>query len=230
MQALILAAGTGKRLGGQTPKCLIEIGSNQLIVSLIEQFRREGIKDVVVVTGFGRSQVEEVILAHGVRSIFNPFYPISDNLVSLWMGQQQVSEDCIVSHGDLIIENKLLKQLVEAKGDIILPLDRSSVNTEAMKILLEDERVLNLSKTIPLEEASGESIPLMKFSSKALKELSTLMERTIEAGGLSHYIEEAVLDLIKMGQFKVKILDVTGFRWAEIDTPDDLIEAKKLFP
>lgn len=230
MQAIILAAGIGKRLGGAIPKPLIEIRGKPLLVNLIEQYKEEGIAEVVVVTGHMKHRIEGAIAHLGVQSVFNPFYPVSDNLVSFWMGQRNITDDCVLSHGDMIFERDLLRKLMQAPGDIVLPMDRSVVDEESMKLKVDQGKLVDLSKFIPVAEAAGESIPVMKFSRRAMSRLKQITESILEKENLHLFIDDAVLELARSGDFATHILDVTGLRWAEIDTPDDLERARKLFP
>jgi choline kinase len=230
MLAIILAAGAGKRLGGDTPKPLIEINGKPLLVNLIDQFKGEGIDEVVVITGHLKHQIEDAISQLDVKTVFNPFYPVSDNLASFWMGRRHLTDACIMSHSDLIFETDLLRKLLQAPGDIVLPMDRSTVDEESMKMKAEDGELVNLSKFIPVDEATGESIPIMKFSRQAAFNLIQITENILEKGYVDGFIDDAVLELARGGNFVTHILDVTGLRWAEIDTRDDWERAKNLFP
>lgn len=229
MQAIILAAGMGTRLGTETPKPLIEINGKPLLIRLIEQLKDEGTQRIVVVTGHQNLWVEEAVAALHVHTAFNPIYRISDNLVSFWVGQSLITEQCIMSHGDLIVQDELLRRLFQAEGDVVLPMDRSSVDDESMKIRLLDGQIADLSKVMPSREASGESIPIMKFSAGALKELKKLTVRAVKESDFGRFIDDAVLRLIKTREFYSTALDVTGLRWVEIDTESDLVRAHSLF-
>ncbi|MBU0519375.1 phosphocholine cytidylyltransferase family protein [bacterium] len=229
MQAIILAAGAGKRMGGSVPKPLLEIDGRPLIIRIIAQLRHHDISEIVVVTGARKNLIEDALIPYHIKTVFNPFYVSSDNLVSFWMGQEHISQTCIMAHADIIFEDNLLERLIAAEGDIVLPMDASSIDEEAMKILEVEGRLMDLSKTIPVEVASGESIPLMKFSYKALQQLKALTSNVLESGRFGLYIDDSVLELVQIGNFETTILDVTGAHWAEIDTQEDLARARSIF-
>jgi choline kinase len=229
MQALILAAGVGKRLGGEIPKPLLRVGGQTLIERLVGQLRHQGITQIMAVTGHRHHEVDKVIAPFGVHSVFNSHYGHSDNLVSFLVGQEHIQERCLMAHADLILEHKILDGLMGHKGDIILPMDRASVNPESMKIKLVDGKVAALTKALPVEEARGESLPLMIFSTGALAELKKITADMAEGGQGRSLIDEAVFRLIQTSLFDVQVYDVTGLKWMEIDTPADLAQAKRLF-
>lgn len=229
MQAIILAAGAGKRFGGDIPKSLIEIAGEPILIRLIEQLRRLKIHDIVIVTGYQKHFVEEAVHSLEVKTVFNPFYSVSDNLASFWTGRGFINGTCIMAHGDLIVEDDLLKSLAKAKEDIILPYDRLSVDNESMKMKIIDENLVNLSKSISREETTGESIPMMKFSKPAVSELKRITETVLEKGQFGHFIDDAVFQLIQQRRFSTSFIDVTGLRWLEIDTQEDLMRARKIF-
>jgi len=211
------------------PKSLLKIGNVSILERLIRQFRELGIEKTTLVTGFGKELIYEKLLGIELVPVFNPFYKISDNLVSFWLGADKIEDDCIMTHADLVVEQSLPASLLKAKSDICLPVDKSSMNEESMKFRLEGDKIVDIGKAIPLEAASGESVPMMKFSRKALKALHELSGDLIEKGKYDSLLEEPLLSIIKTEKFSVDLIDVSGKKWIEIDGPADYISAKKLF-
>ena len=90
MTAIILAAGVGKRLltaSGGRPKCLVEIGGKSLLVRLIEGLAAAGVRDAVVVTGFGAEAVRAAVGDEigGVRIRFVVNHRFREGaILSLW--------------------------------------------------------------------------------------------------------------------------------------------------
>ena len=229
MQAIILAAGQGTRIQMKVPKSLIEISGVPIIFRLIEQFKKAEIDEIIVITGYESEVLEEALAPSSVKTVFNPFYACSDNLVSFWIGQSLISDDCIVSHSDIIMEDSLIEQLFAADGDIVLPIDKSSLNEESMKLKVVGGKVEALSKTIPLEQASGESVPIMKFSRCAVQKLKELTIDAISKGKQHLLLDAIILKLIRTRKFTVSFLNFTDKNWLEIDTPEDLKIAEELF-
>jgi len=230
MQALILAAGQGKRLGGTIPKPLLPVGGQPLILRLIEQLLRVDIRDITVVLGPQRETIVRSLADQPVHIRHNLHFETTDNLYSFWIGQIGLVDDLIVAHADLIFDDELLSRLLSASGDVVLPLDRTSMDEESMKIKLRGRLVMDIGKAIPLAEADGESIPLIRFSRQALPALREAVQRMVAAGHLMSHLEDVLLELYSHRTLRISALDVTGIRWAEIDTPDDLERARRIFP
>src|SRR5262245_50784970 len=101
MKAVILSAGQGSRLLPLTadrPKCLLPLGTSTLLEWQIETLSRCGVDDVVVVVGF-RAPLVEAALAKlarpglSIRTVFNPFFNVADNLGSCWMARHEMTGD-----------------------------------------------------------------------------------------------------------------------------------------
>jgi choline kinase len=229
MQAIILAAGCGRRLGCDQPKALLEIGGVTLLERFVGQLRRGGIEDIFVICGYQRDLIETAAAQLRIITIYNPDYDRSDNLVSFRVGQGQLAGRCLMCHGDFIAEENLVERLLISPGDVVLPMDRESVETESMKIRLEDGQVVELSKTIPTQQASGESIPMMVFSGKFLAALKKITDASVAQSRWDRLLDDAIFEVIQSREFCTTVLDATGLKWMEIDTPADLQKAQFLF-
>ena len=103
MKAIILAAGEGKRLRpltNNTPKCLVNLFGKSLLQWQIETFRSCQIDDISVVTGY-RS---ELINLPGLKIFQNKKFETTNMVESLFCASQELSEQTIVSYGDIIFE------------------------------------------------------------------------------------------------------------------------------
>ena len=231
MIAVILAAGRGTRLGLDIPKALIEIAGKPLIHRQIGQFRNAGIGDIIIIGGYRLDLLRDSLRGCKIRLFENPFFKQTDNLISFYMAMNRNAGECIVSHSDLVFDDQLLETLLDRSGDVILPLDTESMDSESMKIRLENGRVAKIGKHIELSAAAGESVPLIRFSEQAVKEIIPLAKKYLDAGNLTAYVEDALTENITAdgNSLDYRIADVTGMRWREIDTSDDLAEAKKIF-
>ena len=169
MKIIILAAGKGERLmplTKNTPKPLLDMGNGAtLLEEQIASFQESGVVDeIVLVIGYLADQVEAKLQLHQangvrVRTIYNPFYEISNNLMSLWFARHEMDEDFLVSNGDNLFAPEVFATLVEHTEDgIHLAISHKDEFTDDdMKVTLRDGVIARVSKQIPANESDAES-------------------------------------------------------------------------
>ena len=116
-KAIILGAGQGKRLLPLTaarPKCLLEFSGRTLLSWQLSRLRIAGVTEAVVVTGFEAETVEAEVakLDLGplkVRTLFNPFYAVADNLVSCWVARSEFAGGTLLLNGDTLFETDIAR-------------------------------------------------------------------------------------------------------------------------
>jgi len=97
--AIILAAGFGMRMvpiNTQCPKALMEVNGEPLIERIIRQLHEIGVSDIYVVVGFMKEQFEYLIDEFGVNLIVNDEYAVKNNLHSLALAADYLSNSYIV--------------------------------------------------------------------------------------------------------------------------------------
>jgi choline kinase len=161
MKAIILSAGQGSRLGHMTddrPKCLIEFAGRSLLDRQLDTLAANGIDEAVVVTGFRDDQIEAALerrRAAGegpdVRTIFNPFYKVADNLGSLFIARDEIAGDVLVWNGDTLVSQGLMGRVVGNDCDgICVTIDRKDgYDEDDMKVIADpDGRLRAIGKRI----------------------------------------------------------------------------------
>ncbi len=107
-RAIIMAAGIGKRMQPltlETPKPLVKVNGVRMIDTVIEGLRKNGIKEIYVVTGHLKEQFFSLPAQYpGLTLIDNPYYDSSNNISSLYVAREHLS-DCMILDGDQIIYN-----------------------------------------------------------------------------------------------------------------------------
>ncbi|MEM3449658.1 MAG: sugar phosphate nucleotidyltransferase, partial [Nitrososphaerota archaeon] len=148
MRAIILAAGKGERLyplTRNTPKSLLEIGNGiTLLENQIMALSKNGVKDIILVVGYKAEQIEAKIRDVGdfncnIETIYNPFYEISNNLISLWLATPKMDDDFLIINGDNVFVPEVIQKLlnVDNKKEICFLIDRKELyNEEDMKIII----------------------------------------------------------------------------------------------
>ena len=176
MKIIILAAGRGERLmplTKNTPKPLLDMGNgNTLLEEQLARLADSGaVSEVVVVAGYLADQVEAKVRTHPhegllVRTIYNPFYEVSNNLMSLWLAKSEMNDDFLVTNGDNLFKPKVFRDLVEETGDgIWLALGKKeNFDDDDMKVTLDDDHIVHVSKQIEpsLRHAESPGLSLVR--------------------------------------------------------------------
>lgn len=232
MTAILLAAGVGKRLlgtSGGRPKCLIEIGGKSLLVRLLEGLAAAGVRQAVVVTGFGEDVVRAAIGAGPedirVRYVSNPRYR-EGAILSLAAAAAVLDGPVLVMDADVLCPPAMLARLVASPHRNCFLLDASvEVSGEEQMLLVRDGLVRNIVRGgAPGYELAGESVGFLKLSAGAARVLRRLLAERVAAGhtGIEH--EEVYPAL--MAEVEIGFERVDGMPWTEIDFPDDVQRAE----
>jgi choline kinase len=233
-RAVIVAAGRSTRLHPLTlekPKGLLEVAGEALLVRSVRLLRESGIREIAVVVGFEASQI--VAALEGQCSfLVNPFYPLCNNMGSLWFAREFVgSEPFVYLHGDLIYDERILKEALVAGSkpvaDLELVTDFGPVDEEAMKVRAStDGFLIESSKDIPLNEAAGEWTGIAAV--RKPKPVFQMIEELLLAGSHNVYDTAAFTRLASEGM-RMLCSPTHGLPWKEIDFASDLEEARRLF-
>jgi choline kinase len=231
--AILLAAGVGKRLLGTSsskPKCLIEIAGRSLLVRLLEGLASAGVREAVVVTGFGDDLVRAALSAGvrgiDVRCVTNPRFR-EGAILSLWTARDALDRAVLVMDADVLCPQVMLDRLVRSPHADCFLLDAAQENTgEEQMLLVRGGRVCDIVRGgAPGYELMGESIGFLKLSASAARVLRELLEARVQAGdtGIEH--EEVYPALLARAEVGFERVD--GLPWIEIDFPDDVVRAER---
>jgi choline kinase len=235
MKAIILSAGQGSRLGQLTfdrPKCLIEFGGKSLLDWQLDVLQANGIREVVVVTGFRDDQIEASIARRGggpgVRTIYNPFYKVADNLGSLYIARDEIAGDCLVWNGDTLVSDALMKRVLANRQEgICVTVDRKpAYDDDDMKVVEESGRLKAIGKRIS-EGVNAESIGLLAFRAGGADQFRRAIEQSIRTPeGTTIWYLRVIHHIAQTSD--VWTFDISGEEWGEVDFPPDVENAQDL--
>ena len=237
MKAIILSAGQGSRLGQLTatrPKCLIEFNGRSLLDRQLDVLAANGVTDVVVVTGFADDQIEDVLGRRNggprVRTVFNPFYKVADNLGSLFVAREEIAGDVLVWNGDTLVSEALMARVVANRGQrgICVTVDRKDkYDDDDMKVVADaDGRLRAIGKRIP-KGVNAESIGLLAFRGDGAERFRNAIERAMRTKeGTTIWYLRVIHHLAQ--ESDVWTLDIAGEEWGEVDFPEDVAAAEAL--
>ena len=237
MKAIILSAGQGSRLGHLTtnrPKCLIEFAGRSLLDRQLDTLDENGIDEAVVVTGFHDELVEAAIARRAggpkVRTVYNPFYKVADNLGSLFMARTELAGDCLVWNGDTLVSEALMARVLgNDQAGICVTIDRKdSYDADDMKVVVApDGRLQAIAKRLPRESVNGESIGLLAFRAGGAERFRDAIERDMRTTeGTTIWYLRVIHHIAEHGE--VWTLDIDGEQWGEVDFPEDVERARAL--
>lgn len=232
MQAAIMAAGKGKRIAEVTsgePKCFLRINGRRIIDHQLIMLQRLDINELIMVIGYQKKRFEREYANRGITFVHNPFYETTNVLTSFWFALPYITDSFIYLHADTIFEPEILNKLVTVEGDIVLPIDRHKCGEEEMKVRLNGQTIIEISKTMPLQETDGEFIGIAKVSKNALPVVGKYTEELIEQGQFGCFFEAVIQLIINNNDLHVNSLDISGLAWNEIDYKTDYEEAKQIF-
>lgn len=174
MNLIILAAGAGKRLYPLTkhvPKSLLDLGDGTTLLDrqLQHAIASHILRKVYVVTGYLAPMIDAKLEQYrdrvDVEAIYNPFYDVSNNLMSLWCAHHVMNEDdFLISNGDNIYKNHVYDRVVDgAENGIQLTVDyKDQYDDDDMKVRLDGMGYIKkVSKLIAADEANAESVGLV---------------------------------------------------------------------
>jgi choline kinase len=237
MTAVILAAGVASRLRpltDHTPKCLLELGGKTILQRTVDNLLDNGVTRFVIVTGYLREQIEDFVARQwpGLDAVFilNPVYDTTNNIYSLWLAREAVGDDdMLLLDSDILFDRRIVAALLAAPhADCIALNSAIAVGEEEIKVRLDgDGRIREISKVVPVTDASGESIGIERFSSASVAHLYEVLERMIVAERrVGIFYEAAFEEMIREGR-ALHAVDISTFPCMELDTIDDFRRAER---
>jgi len=247
MKAIIVAAGPGSRLmpiTNERPKCLLDVAGQTILERALQAMRENGIQNIVVVRGY---QGHLINYPH-VTYCHNPDFRENNILRSLFYAEDEMDDAFLFSYSDIIYSSEVVARLIDSEADIALVMDVNWAQTyqgrdqhpvsEAELVKVENGRVTRIGKgVVSPEEAHGEFIGLAKFTKAGAEAMKAAYHRVAEecptspfqcAPSLAKaYMTDMLQELVDIG-LPVQSVDIEG-GWMEIDTPQDLERARRLF-
>jgi len=239
-RAIVLAAGMGSRLKPLTndrPKCLTDVNGTTILEQTLRCLARAEIEDVVIVVGhLGQVIVDTIGRRYaGLRVSYrwNESYGETNSMYSLWLARDYLSEGTVLVEGDVIFDDAFLdKALDRADGRSYWLLDRFGPESEgSMSITDADGRIVQLRiQREPLVEYPDnyfKSTGVLALNAGYGRNLSRWLTDEVDAGNVNVYYDLVIAKHLQ--DVPLYACHVGHARWAEIDTPEDLRKAERLF-
>lgn len=243
MQAIILAAGMGKRLKELTQdntKCMVKVNGITLIERALTQLDQLSLNRIIIVEGYEGKKLINFIKTLSVKTpitfVDNPIYDKTNNIYSLWLAKDYLLEDdTLLLESDIIFEDSVLHALTDDPRDTLALVDRyeSWMDGTVMQIDKND-RILSFvpGKDFDFKNTDSyyKTVNLYKFG----KEFSRthyvpFLEAYSKALGNNEYYEQVLRVIAMLDNPGIYAKRLEGQRWYEIDDIQDLDIASSLF-
>ena len=243
MQAIILAAGMGKRLGELTKentKCMVKVNGVSLIDRILTQLSAINLSKVVIVVGYQGKRLQDYLgdsyKGMPLQYIENPVYDKTNNIYSLSLAKEELQEDdTILIESDLILDDTILPMLVSNPSpDLALVAKYESWMDGTMVCIDEGNNIVNFvpKQAFRYNEVNSyyKTVNVYKFS----REFSSLryvpfLEAYTKALGNNEYYEQVLRVITLLDNCPLKVLPLDGQKWYEIDDVQDLDIAETIF-
>lgn len=243
MQAIILAAGMGRRLGEYTQnntKCMVPINGVKLIDRMMGQLKKLNLKRVVVVVGYEGQKLMDYLGTERdglkIEYVNNPIYDKTNNIYSLALAKKQLQEDdTLLLESDLIFDDEMIELLANhSEPNLALVAKYESWMDGTMVRLDEDNNIVNFIPKAAFKYSDiafyYKTVNIYKFSKEFSKEKYVpFLEAYSKAVGNNEYYENVLRIISFLNSHDLKALPITTEKWYEIDDKQDLDIAEALF-
>ena len=243
MQAIILAAGMGRRLGELTndnTKCMLQVNGVRLIHRILDSIYETGIRRVVLVVGYKAENVKELIgnEYRGMEIIYveNSVYDKTNNIYSLFLAREYLTaDDTILLESDLIFESRILTKIINDPYPTLALVDKYESWMDGTVVTLDDQS--NIVEFLTKDkfkysdiERYYKTVNIYKFS-KDFSETHYVpfLEAYCHALGNNEYYEQVLKVITLLDDSPLKALPLGGEKWYEIDDVQDLDIASSMF-
>lgn len=243
MQAIILAAGMGKRLRELTSdntKCMVKVNGESIIDRLLHQLNSCGITKIVIVVGYKADNLRQYIRSNhpdaNVTFIENPVYDKTNNIYSLWLAKDYLtSDDTLLLESDLVFEESVLRLAIDSPWPDCALIARYETWMDGTMVRVDEEG--NIVNFISKEAFSYDDIRhyfktvnIYKFSREfSADHYLPFLEAYLKVLGENEYYEQVLRVITLIEGCNLKGIDVGNRRWYEIDDVQDLRIAETIF-
>ncbi len=243
MQAIILAAGMGRRLKDLTQdntKCMVKVNGVTLIERMLRQIEKYSMERIVIVVGYEGQKLVDYIATLDIKTpieyVNNPIYDKTNNIYSLGLAKDKLLEkDTLLFESDLIFEDSLIDALLDDPRDTLALVSKYEpwMDGTCVKLGVDDciESFVP-GKQFKYHETDEyyKTVNIYKFSKTfSEKYYVPFLQAYQEALGVNEYYEQVLRVITMLDEPAIKAKKLSGQRWYEIDDIQDLDIATSMF-
>ncbi|HBZ77567.1 MAG TPA: aminotransferase [Clostridiales bacterium] len=243
MQAIILAAGMGKRLKDLTrnnTKCMVKVNGVTLIDRMLHQIEKQNLSRIVMVVGYERKKLIDYIGTLSIQTpivfIENPIYDKTNNIYSLALAKEWLcKDDTILFESDLIFEDSVLEALIGDPRETLALVDKYESWMDGTCVKLGEDDTIEAfvpGRKFKFDEIKDyyKTVNLYKFSKQFSETYYVpFLEAYQAALGENEYYEQVLRVITMLDDPGIRAKRLDGQRWYEIDDIQDLDIAESIF-
>ena len=243
MQAMILAAGMGKRLKELTSnatKCMVEVNGVTMIERMLSQLDKRNLQRIVIVVGYEGQKLMDYIESLEIRTpiiyVNNEIYYKTNNIYSLFLARNYLTEDdTILLESDLIFEDAVLQRLLDNPYPSLALVAKFESWMDGTVVTLDEEN--NIKNFLGKKDFEFQEIPkyyktvnIYKFSKDfSRSHYVPFLEAYSKALGNNEYYEQVLKVITLLDKPEIKAEPLGQEAWYEIDDVQDLNIAESIF-
>jgi histidinol-phosphate/aromatic aminotransferase/cobyric acid decarboxylase-like protein/choline kinase len=243
MQAIILAAGMGKRLKELTQnntKCMVKVNGVTLIDRMLHQLEKKHLSRIIIVVGYQGRKLMDYIATLGIQTpivyIENPIYDKTNNIYSLALAKDYLcQEDTLLFESDIIFEDSVLDALMDDPRETLALVDKyeSWMDGTCMKLAEDDSIVAFVpGKQFKFSDIKDyyKTVNIYKFGKNFSRtHYVPFLDAYTKALGENEYYEQVLRVITMLDDPEIKAKRLNGQLWYEIDDIQDLDIAESMF-
>ena len=243
MQAIILAAGMGRRLKDLTQnntKCMVKVNGVTLIDRMLQQIDKHNLSRIVIVVGYESQKLIDYISTLDVKTpivyVDNPIYNKTNNIYSLALAKDKMLEDdTLLFESDLIFEDSVIDVLLDDPRDTLALVDKYESWMDGTCVKLGPDDSIDAfvpGKKFKFNEIKDyyKTVNIYKFSKHFCEKFYVpFLEAYQEALGVNEYYEQVLRVITMLDDPEIKAKKLSGQLWYEIDDIQDLDIATSMF-
>jgi len=243
MQAIILAAGMGKRLGEFTrnnTKCMVEVNGTKLIDRLLGQLNKLNLSRIVIVIGYEGEKLKTYLSAKyadiTIEYVNNPIYDKTNNIYSLALAKEQLQDDdTLLIESDLIFDDGMFELLLNNPTPNLALVAKYETWMDGTMVKIDDDNnIVNFVPKAAFKYSDVDSyyktVNIYKFSKEfSENKYVPFLEAYTKAVGNNEYYENVLRIISFLNSHDLKALPITNEKWYEIDDKQDLDIAEAIF-
>lgn len=236
MQAIILAAGMGKRLGELTQndtKCMVQVDGVRLIERTLRILDRKKLNRIILVVGYQYEHLAEFVdylnINTPIEYIVNDVYYKTNNIFSLALAKEKmVEDDTLLLESDLIFEERLIDLLIEDDRDSLALVDKFESWMDGTCIVVDkDDNITDFiqGKLLKYHEKEHyyKTVNIYKFGAEFSRNVYVpFLEAYAKVMGNNEYYEAVIKIILLLDKNTMKAKRLNGELWYEIDDIQDL--------